>query len=40
MVVRQVKQVKHKQAVRNHIEQCPWGELVVVAAPVTTVVWS
>jgi hypothetical protein len=33
-----VRQVKHKQAVCNHIEQCPWGELAVVAALVITAV--
>ena len=33
-----VRQVKHEQAVRNHIERCPWGELAVVAAVAALVI--
>ena len=35
-----VRQVKHEQAACNHIEQCQWDELVVVAALVTMAVRS
>ena len=35
-----VRQVKHEQAACNHIEQCQWDELAVVAAPVIMAVWS